>query len=136
METDCVICALAAKSIQVWTVYEDDVTFAFLPKKMQVVGHTVVAPKRHFGDIYSTPEHDLHSLLDTVKKIAIHYRNKLGAKGCNILNANHATAQQSVPHLHFHILPRFENDGVDAWPNLPCPSCDKEEFIAKARLQK
>nr|WP_255533734.1 HIT family protein [Reinekea sp. G2M2-21] len=44
--------------------------------------------------------------------------SQYGFTGFNILNATGVSAQQSIDHLHFHILPRREGDGIDAWPVL------------------
>ena len=56
--------------------------------------------------------------MNTVKKICNYYVDVLGYEGCNILNASGVAAQQSVMHLHFHIIPRKSNDGVDSWPKF------------------
>ena len=56
--------------------------------------------------------------MDTVKKIANHYVNDCGFEGVNILNASGISAQQSVMHLNFHIIPRKSNDNIDAFPHF------------------
>ncbi|WP_366921383.1 HIT domain-containing protein, partial [uncultured Fusobacterium sp.] len=48
-------------------------------------------------------------------KISLHFKERLGATGINILHASGKSAQQSVPHFHIHIFPRFDDDGLDTW---------------------
>ena len=56
--------------------------------------------------------------MDTVKKISEHYTKNCGYSGVNLMNASGADAQQSVFHLHIHIVPRKNNDGMNTWPQL------------------
>lgn len=51
------------------------------------------------------------------QELARAMRASLGADGVNILNASGRGSQQSVPHLHFHVVPRWDDDGLDAWPS-------------------
>jgi histidine triad (HIT) family protein len=52
-------------------------------------------------------------LMEVAQTLANRMR-RLGATGINILHASGADAQQSVPHVHFHVLARFPKDGLDA----------------------
>jgi histidine triad (HIT) family protein len=90
--------------------------------------------KNHFQDIYTVPDDILEVLLVTAKRIANHYKTQIGALGINILHASGETAQQSVPHIHFLLLPRFENDGLNAWPKLPVMEYNKDELLEKIKL--
>jgi histidine triad (HIT) family protein len=46
-----------------------------------------------------------------VKKIAAAQRKALNTDGCNIIQNNGRVSGQAVPHIHFHVIPRFEQDG-------------------------
>jgi len=132
--SDCVICDIVAKRIPSWIVYQDAEVICFLPKSLEAYGHTIIAPKNHFQDIYSVPDDILEVILITTKRIAEHYQNQISALGINILHASGVAAQQSVPHIHFHLLPRFENDGLNTWPNLPAIKINKDELLEKIKL--
>ncbi|MCK4682067.1 HIT domain-containing protein, partial [Candidatus Bipolaricaulota bacterium] len=69
------------------------------------------------------------------KKLAIHYNDRIGSSGVNVLHASGVSAQQSVPHLHIHLIPRFDDDGLDTWPNLPVLQVDKDELLEKLLLR-
>jgi len=132
--SDCVICKIVAGTIFSWVVYQDAEVICFLPKTLQAYGHTVVASKAHYADLYTAPETILGHLISTAKKLAAHYNARIGASGVNLLHASGASAQQSVLHLHFHLIPRFDGDGLDTWPQLPVLYCDKDELLGKLLL--
>ena len=60
--------------------------------------------------------------------------NNCGFKGVNILNASGVEAQQSVFHLHFHILPRTDKNEFNAFPSLNGTDCDFDAQLEKLKL--
>ncbi len=114
----CVFCKILNQEIPSYKIYEDEYTYAFLDIAQDIDGHTLVIPKKHVSNILDCDEETLNHVMNTVKKVCQHYVDDLGFDGCNILNANNAAAEQSVFHLHFHILPRKNQDGVHAFPVL------------------
>ena len=132
--SDCVICQLIHGQIPAWLVYQDEHAVCFLPEEVQVYGHTVVAPKSHFADLYGAPGALLQHVIGVVQKMTLHMSARLGSSGMNLLHASGASAQQSVRHLHFHLIPRFEGDGLDAWPAFPTARAyDKEQLLEALR---
>ena len=115
---DCIFCKIANGQAPCYKIYEDEFTMAFLDISKDCDGHTLVIPKQHCENIFDCGEELLGKVMATVKKVAEHYRANCGYGGVNILNANDKSAQQSVFHLHFHVLPRKLEDGVDAFPVL------------------
>ncbi|MEI7558395.1 MAG: HIT family protein [bacterium] len=91
-------------------------------------------PKMHYKDITDIPTATLADMMDVTKKIILHYQNILGSTGANIMAATGEGAQQSTPHFHFHILPRFKNDGLDTRPKLPDIDVDKDEVLKKIQI--
>jgi histidine triad (HIT) family protein len=79
-------------------------------------GHILVIPSSHCKDIIdlNNPKalKELGLVLQEVSKKQMEENN---AQGINILNANKEAAEQSVFHLHFHIIPRYFNDNLDLW---------------------
>ena len=128
--SDCVICSLISGSIPAWVVHRDARVICFLPKEMEIYGHTVISPIDHYPDIYSGTEESMASLMAAARSLALHYRQQLGASGVNLLHASGVSAQQSVGHMHLHLLPRFDSDEVNAWPSLPGTEVSKDEFLA------
>ena len=134
MSDACIICDLAAERIPRWVVHETETVICFLPLELNAYGHTVIAPKAHFADLYDIPKELLQELAVTVQHLARHYKLSLGAAGTNLLHASGADAGQSVPHFHLHLLPRFGGDGLNAWPELPAMPVDKDALLVRLRL--
>ncbi len=131
---DCIICKLINNELPSWIIYEDENAICFLPLEPQAFGHTVIAPKAHHVDLFSVPLEISGAMFAVAQKLALHYRKAIGATGVNLLHASGVSAQQSVPHLHIHLIPRFEDDGLDAWPHLPATQHNKDELLKKLRL--
>jgi histidine triad (HIT) family protein len=130
----CIICEIVAGRVSSWVIYQDNDVICFLPRTLEAYGHTVIAPKSHYPDLLTTPDHLLGAVVHTAKKLAIHYNNQIGSSGVNLLHASGVSAQQSVLHLHFHLIPRFDNDGLNAWPSFSAIQCDKDELLQKLKL--
>ncbi len=52
----------------------------------------------------------------------------------NVLHASGKDGQQSVFHFHFHLFPRFKDDGLDTWPQLPKKDFDADEMWQKLKI--
>ncbi len=113
---NCIFCKIIKGEIPSYKIYEDEYTYAFLDIACDTVGHTLVIPKEHCTNVLDCDNNILAHVIQTVQKISNHYVNNCGFSGVNVLNASGKSAQQSVFHLHFHIIPRKDNDGVNAWP--------------------
>ncbi len=92
-------------------VYEDQHTLAFMDIMPQVEGHTLVIPKFGASDLFSLPADDLAATMLTTQRVAAAVKEAFAAPGVMIAQLNGAAAGQTVFHLHFHILPRF--NGID-----------------------
>lgn len=126
---DCVICNIVSGSIPSWVVQRDSRVICFLPKEPEAYGHTIIAPIDHYPDIYSGTEESMGALMAAARSLALHYRQRIGASGINLLHASGSSAQQSVGHMHLHLIPRFDLDGIDAWPALPGTGMNKAGFL-------
>ncbi len=109
---DCIFCKIVEKKIPSAIVYEDKHSLAFLDINPLNPGHTLVIPKKHYETIADIPEKDLVELAKAVRKVAIAVEKATGAQGLNVTQNNGKAADQLVPHSHFHIIPRFEGDGL------------------------
>lgn len=112
MTNDCLFCKIASGEIPSKKIYEDADCIAFLDINPANPGHALVAPRQHSENIYDVPENDLKKLIIAVKKVAMNVKEKLNAQGMNIMQNNGRHAGQLVNHIHFHVIPRFENDSV------------------------
>ena len=113
---NCTFCKIIKGEIPSYKIYENDKVYAFLDIACDAVGHTLVVPKKHFTNVLDCDKQYLDAVIEAVQKISTHYVNNCGFDGVNILNASGASAEQSVFHLHFHIIPRKNGDGLHMWP--------------------
>jgi histidine triad (HIT) family protein len=111
MQQDCVFCRIVAGQLPATKVYEDAELLAFIDIGPLVKGHTLVIPKQHMNLVTDAPPGVLARVMHLVQKVACAQMNGLKADGVNIHQANGAAAGQVVPHLHFHVVPRFKDDG-------------------------
>jgi len=109
-DSDCIFCKIVAGDLPCTRVYEDDDVLAFMDIGPIIKGHTLVIPKAHVDPLTNVPDELLSRLILVVRRIAGALMKGLDADGINVTQANGAVAGQVVPHLHFHVIPRFEND--------------------------
>ncbi|HXU83911.1 MAG TPA: HIT family protein [Polyangia bacterium] len=122
----CALCELGAGREAGRIVYRDQHAFAFFPLHQDVRGHTVVAPLVHVATWSELGAEVVSGLFLAAQRVSERLCSRLSAAAVNVLFAGGPTAQQSVPHFHVHVLPRWPGDGVDAWPKLPGYHGDRE----------
>ena len=126
---DCVFCAIVERRTPARFVLETADVVCFFPLEPEIPGHTLIASRRHYHDVMDAPTALGEAVFTAAQALAARYRDALGATGFNLLHATGAAAGQSVPHLHFHFMPRFEGDGLKLWPELPGSTVDLDEML-------
>jgi len=129
----CIFCKIVNGEMPSYKVYEDDRVLAFLDIYPAAHGHTLLIPKKHYANIEETPEDELAYLMKIVKKIGFMMKENLGAEGYNVCENNDPVAGQEIPHLHFHIVPRKEGDGLSSWPKNGYEEQEAEEMVKKIK---
>lgn len=89
-------------------VYENDYAMAFMDIMPQVEGHTLVVPKDDAENLHDADPAILGATIQVVQTVAEAVKKAFSAPGIMIAQLNGPAAGQTVFHLHFHILPRFE----------------------------
>lgn len=132
---ECIFCKIAQGKIPSLKLYEDRNIIAFLDinPATDKGGHTLVIPKKHYELITEIPEQELCSLIKIIQKIS-----KVLLKlypGLNILQNNKKVAGQIIPHLHFHLIPRYENNGIkiDYWETHKYPLEEDKKLASKIK---
>ncbi|MFA7662300.1 MAG: HIT family protein [Patescibacteria group bacterium] len=131
---DCIFCKIVSGEIPSYKVYEDDDILAFLDIIPVNPGHTLVIPKKHYETILDTPDDVLKNILVVSKRIAQKIMEVTGAEGFNFNQNNFSVSGQVVPHVHFHIIPRFENDGLKLWAGDKYDDGQAEILTKKIRI--
>lgn len=130
----CVFCSIIKGDIPSYKIYEDDSVYAFLDIADDVVGHTLVIPKKHYENLVEMPDDELAKVMTAVKKISKHYVENKGFDGVNLINCCGEDAEQSVFHFHMHILPRSKEDGIKVYPKLNKLNNDLSDICNKLKL--
>lgn len=101
---DCIFCKIAAGEIPSQKAYEDEQVVAFYDLDPQAPVHVLIIPKTHIPSAAAiTPENS--AVVAHIFEVAAKLATELGLKdGFRIVSNCGATAGQSVPHLHFHLL--------------------------------
>lgn len=112
---NCIFCKIIAKEAPAKIVLENEDILAFVPKEQVSKGHTLVIPRVHFENIFDIDKNTLEKLITVSKDLSEQLAKENNATGVNLLHASGKDAQQSVFHFHLHVVPRYENDGLDLW---------------------
>ncbi len=136
MSQDCVFCSIIAGDIPGRVVHETETTMAFLDANPLARGHTLVVPKDHHETLADTPTDLAADVFETVRNLTPHIETAVDAPASNVAINNGSVAGQEVPHLHVHVVPRFEDDGGGpihaAFGRRPTLSDDTLDDIAAA----
>ncbi|ABO35640.1 histidine triad (HIT) protein [Methanococcus maripaludis C5] len=110
----CIFCDIVKGDIPARIIYEDDKFLAFMDAFPRAVGHTLIIPKEHFETFDELPKELACEMMAVIHKI-VKKLEKLEMDGYNLLNNNKQVSGQEVPHVHFHIIPRYENEGYPVY---------------------
>jgi histidine triad (HIT) family protein len=109
----CIFCRIIAKEIPSAVLYEDEETLAILDISQVTLGHTLILPKQHYDDFRSAPDEVSARCLSIARLIADKLEKAFHPAGFNLISNCGIAAGQSVDHLHFHLIPRYDgNDGL------------------------
>jgi histidine triad (HIT) family protein len=116
-------------------VYEDEYVFAFMDAGQVNPGHVLIATRKPYVTLMDADEESVVAMMRAAHRIARAVQEAFRPDGITILQANKPAGWQTVPHLHLHVLPRYDNDGVDlTWPRKE-PGMEKlREYAALIRL--
>jgi histidine triad (HIT) family protein len=135
-EKPCKFCAIVKGTEPAFPVFEDDAVFAFLDWRPLALGHVLVVPKTHYATLAEIPEDAFGALAVRAKRVSAAVIAAMAAEG-SFIGLNNIVSQ-SVPHLHFHVVPRKWKDGVFAggmiWKRVAyADDAQREEIAARIR---
>jgi len=117
--TDCIFCKIIEGDAPASIVYEDDNFIALMDAYPLTEGHCLVIPKFHavrLDELKANQRAKLfnigHKIVEAQKKVG------LGVQGTNILVNDGQAANQTVPHLHLHLIPRSSGDWLKSIPKI------------------
>lgn len=131
-KTKCIFCSIIKGELGAVRVLENSDFIAFMDKYPINRGHTLVLPKDHHESIFTMADDQVGKLFSTVSFLSKGIIKALNAKGLNIGQNNGKAANQIVPHVHVHIIPRYSYDSPNGrWPSRNLISDEELENIAE-----
>lgn len=135
MEKETVFTKICAGVIPSTKLYEDDVCFVILDINPVIKGHSLVISKIPYKNVGECPEDVLSHLICVAKKVEAKQRKTLKCDGSNVIINNDPASGQEVPHIHIHVIPRFEGDGrVFGFAHEKYEGNEMSEFGSKLAL--
>ena len=133
---NCVFCRIVAKQIPATVIHEDADTLAFMDIGQVNPGHVLVAVKEHVENLYALDDAQAAAVFKAAARVARAIRGAFAPQGLSVYQANGAAAGQTVLHLHIHLVPRYEGDGMAlSWPVKNPPREKLAEYAAKIRAK-
>jgi histidine triad (HIT) family protein len=131
---NCVFCRIVRGELPASVVYQDDLTMAIMDIGCVNPGHMLVIAKPHAHNLYGVDDVLAAALFRTAARMARAAEKTLKPEGISVYQANGKAAGQTVFHVHIHVLPRWENDGMTlTWPVRNPPREELEEMAAQLR---
>ncbi len=117
-------------------VYEDDKVYAFLDIMPLSVGHVLVVPKEQVATLDELSDESSAAIGRALPKLCRAVMNATGTRHYNVLQNNGKSAHQVVPHVHFHIIPKFERPSPGAglgigWESMKLDAAEGAELAKK-----
>jgi histidine triad (HIT) family protein len=108
----CIFCDILDGKIDGHFLYEDNSHVSFLDKYPIDVGHSLIIPRKHHERITDMNPQDVGNAFSLVPKIAQAILDATGADAFSLGQNNGKAAKQIIPHVHIHIIPRYNHKGT------------------------
>ena len=90
---------------------------AFFPLNPATPGHTLIIPRRHVADLWQADPPLGADLMMAAIRVGHAIDSAMTPEGMNLITSAGRIAEQTVFHLHLHVVPRWHRDGFgDIWP--------------------
>lgn len=126
----CIFCDILNGKIDGHFLYEDDSHVSFLDKYPIDVGHSLIIPREHHERITDMNPEDVGKVFSLVPKIAKAILTATGADAFSLGQNNGRAAKQIIPHVHIHIIPRYNHKGT-IWTKRQISNDDELLELAK-----
>lgn len=127
---DCLFCNIINKKQDAHVIFEDDSHIAIMDKYPIQKGHSLVIPKTHHEKIIDMTNDEVGALFSRVPSVARGIIAATGADGFNLGQNNGRSANQIIPHVHVHIIPRYQKVG-NLWTRRMIATDDDLKKLAK-----
>ena len=128
---NCIFCRIIKKDIPNAIIYENEKFLAFMDKYPINHGHTLIVPKQHYDNILEMPAEIVGEMFALIPSLAKAITSVIESDGFNINQNNGKSANQIVPHVHVHIVPRYSAEKVKGqWPTRKIAKMEELQELA------
>lgn len=129
---NCAFCKAVCRELEIYIVFEDEVSLAFLDHRPLFPGHCLLVPKKHYETLTDLPASLVAPLFANVQLLATAVEQGLQAEGTFVAINNRVS--QSIPHLHVHVVPRRRKDGLRGffWPRQPYKDAESMKKVQES----
>lgn len=131
---NCIFCDILAGKKSGHFIYEDENYVALLDKYPIDIGHSLVMPKKHYEKIVDMEEDKVGELFAKIPKIANAILKATSADAFSLGQNNGRAAKQIIPHVHVHIIPRYETKGTIWTKRGIATDAELDELAKKIRV--
>ncbi len=115
-------------------VYEDEHILAFLDIGPLSEGHTLVIPKERKAGLHELSDESAAAIGRVLPRLCRAVMQATGAEAYNVLQNNGSAAHQAVPHVHFHIVPKYSDTGLRiTWHAQSLDQADADRLVKQMR---
>jgi histidine triad (HIT) family protein len=130
----CVFCEIINGAAFANVIYQDNDFIAILDKHPISIGHTLVMPKKHLERVNDFSQTEFSNLYARVHALNRVITSRLKASASHISVNDGEAANQLIPHLHVHIIPRNMNDGVGFTSRKLLPAKEMDELRKQLQI--
>ena len=133
-DENCIFCKIINGEIPSAKLYEDEDFAIILDVGPASLGHALILPKEHYGNLFEMPEELISKCMNLAKVWGDKLIKGLNADGLNLVQNNGLAAGQTVFHYHLHLIPRYEGDNVGGlWTPGTLSEEQKKEILEKVK---
>ena len=137
----CIFCEIVNRTSPASVVLDDERTLAFIDLRQANPGHVLVVPKMHINDVRDLDADTGSALMQSVSRVTRAVAQAFPNNGISLWHSIGEAAFQEVPHLHIHVHPRLNNDGIlrvyDSLPeNVDFPTRERYAELVRHQLHR
>ena len=108
----CIFCDMVEGKLSCYMIYQDDDCIVILDKYPIDIGHSLIITKKPYEKLTDMDVDEVAQLFSKIPKIANAIIKATNADAFSIAQNNGKAAKQIVPHVHIHIIPRYNTTGT------------------------
>jgi len=133
----CPFCLIASGQLKAYKIYESDSIIAVLDINPANPGHTIIFPKQHIASIQSLSNNQLLEIFQVAKQAIKKLEESLKTQSFNLLISQGHLAGQVIDHFLLHVIPRFQNDGLEfKWTPKKISEQELEKLAKILKIEK